>query len=46
MAFLELEFPHVEKKDIYMGNMTFNSLTHGHKKFLACNGYWDAIVHN
>ena len=46
MACLELEFPHVEKKHIYMGNMTFNSLTRGHKKFLVRKGYWDAIVHN
>ena len=46
MACLEMEFPRVEKKDIYMGNMAFNSLTRGHKKFLARKGYWDPIVHN
>ena len=27
MACLELEFPRVKNEDIYMGNMTFNSLT-------------------
>ena len=27
MACLQLEFPRVTNEDIYMGNMTFNSLT-------------------
>ena len=46
MACLELEFPRVKNEDIYMGNMTFNSLTRLHKKFLKMKGYWDSIVHN
>ena len=45
MACLELEFPWVKNEDIYMGNMTFNSLTQSHK-FLKMKGYWDSIVHN
>ena len=45
MACLEVEFPHMKKEDIYMGNMTFNSLTPAHKKLLKMKGYWDSIVH-
>ena len=46
MACLEFEFPSVEKKDIYMGNLTFNSLTRVHKKYLKIKGYWEPILHN
>ena len=46
MACLEMEFPQVKKEDIYMGNLTFNSLTPAHKKLLKMKGYWDSIVHN
>ena len=42
----ELEFSRVKNEDIYMGNMTFNSLTQSHKKFLKMKGNWDSIVHN
>ena len=46
MACIELEFPKVQKKHIYMGNLTFRDLTPAHKKFLKLNGYWDAIIAN
>ena len=46
MACLEVEFPWVKKEDIYMGNLTFNNLTHAYKKLLKMKGYWDLIVHN
>ena len=46
MACMELEFPKVQKKHIYMGNLTFRNLTPAHKKFLKLKGYWDAIIAN
>ena len=46
MACLELEFPKIRKKMIYMGNLTFNQLTPVHKKYLKLKGYWDAIIAN
>ena len=46
MACIELEFPKVQKKHIYMGNLTFRDLTPTHKKFLKLKGYWDAIIAN
>ena len=46
MACLELEFPKIRKKMIYMGNLTFNQLTPAHKKYLKLKGYWDAIIAN
>ena len=46
MACIELEFPKVQKKHIYMGNLTFRDLTPAHKKFLKLKGYWDAIIAN
>ena len=46
MACLEFEFPSIKKKDIYMGNLTFNSLTRAHKKYLKIKGYWEPILHN
>ena len=46
MACIELEFPKVQKKNIYMGNLTFRDLTPSHKKFLKLKGYWDAIIAN
>ena len=46
MACIELEFPKVQKKHIYMGNLTFRDLTNSHKKFLKLKGYWDAIIAN
>ena len=46
MACMELEFPKVRKKHIYMGNLTFSNLTPAHKKFLKLKGYWDAIIAN
>ena len=46
MACLELEFPKICKKMIYMGNLTFNRLTPVHKKYLKLKGYWDAIIAN
>ena len=46
MACIELEFPKVQKKHIYMGNLTFRDLTPSHKKFLKLKGYWDAIIAN
>ena len=44
MACIEFEFPKVEKKDIYIGNFTFNGLNCTHKKYLKIKGYWDAIL--
>ena len=44
MACMELEFPKVQKKHIYMCNLTFRNLTPAHKKFLKLKGYWDAII--
>ena len=46
MACLELEFPKIRKKMIYMGNLTFNQLTPVHKKYLKLKGYWVAIIAN
>ena len=46
MACMELEFPKVQKKHIYMGNLTFRNLTPAHKKFMKLKGYWDAIIAN
>ena len=46
MACMELEFPKVQKKHIYMGNLTFRNLTPAHKKFLKLKGYWGAIIAN
>ena len=46
MACIEIEFPKVQKKHIYMGNLTFRDLTPAHKKFLKLKGYWDAIIAN
>ena len=46
MACMELEFPKVQKKHIYMGNLTFRNLTPAHKKLLKLKGYWDAIIAN
>ena len=46
MACMELEFPKVQKKHIYMGNLTFRNITPAHKKFLKLKGYWDAIIAN
>ena len=38
MACMELEFPKVQKKHIYMGNLTFRNLTPAHKKFFEVEG--------
>ena len=46
IACLEFEFPSVQKKDIYMGNLTVHSLTRSHKKWLKIKGYWEPILHN
>ena len=46
MACIELEFTKVQKKHIYMGNLTFRDLTPAHKKFLKLKGYWDATIAN
>ena len=46
MACLEVEFPKVDKKDIYMSNVAFGQMTRVHKKFLKLKGYWDPIIEN
>ena len=46
MGCIEMEFPQVPKRHIYMGNVTFKGLTPGHKKYLKMKGYWDAIIAN
>ena len=46
MACLELDFPNVRVRDIYMGNLTFQSLTASHKKYLKLKGHWDALIEN
>ena len=46
MACIEVEFPKVDKRDIYMSNMAFGELMQVHKRFLKLKGYWDPIIRN